>query len=70
MNSTRMLIRAIRGPILLITLGSLFAVDYFGPHPFSRTWPILLIVAGALWLLERIAPESEPGPGSPAGGAA
>jgi hypothetical protein len=64
-----MLVRAIRGPILLITLGSLFAVDYFGPYPFSRTWPILLIVAGALWLLERIAPGSEPGPGSPVGGA-
>jgi hypothetical protein len=70
MNSIKMLVRAIRGPILLITLGSLFAVDYFGPYSFSRTWPILLIVAGALWLLERIAPEGEPGPGSPAGGAA
>lgn len=70
MNSVRVLIRAIRGPILLITLGSLFAVDYFGPYSFSRTWPILLIVAGALWLLERIAPEGETGPGSPAGGAA
>ncbi|MGA2325506.1 MAG: DUF5668 domain-containing protein [Bryobacteraceae bacterium] len=69
MNSVRALVRAIRGPILLITLGSLFAVDYFGPYPFSRTWPILLIVAGALWLLERIAPASEPGAGSPVGGA-
>ena len=45
MNSARSLVRAIRGPILLI-------------------------VAGALWLLERIAPEGDTGPGSPAGGAA
>lgn len=69
MNNARMLIRAIRGPILLITLGSLFTVHYFGPYPFSRTWPVLLIVCGALLLLERIVPDGRIGPGSPAGGA-
>ena len=61
MNSTRALIRAIRGPIVLITLGTLFAVDFFGSFSFSRTWPVLLIVFGALCLLERIAPEGDPG---------
>ncbi len=68
MNSTRMLIRAIRGPMLLITLGTLFAVDYFGPYSFTRTWPVLLIVFGALWMLERLIPDSEIGPGPSMGG--
>jgi len=46
--------QAIRGPILLITLGTLVAIDYFGPYRFSRTWPILIIVFGILKLLERL----------------
>jgi hypothetical protein len=70
MNSTKAIIRAIRGPIVLITLGTLFSIDYFGPYSFSRTWPILLIVFGALCLLERIAPNGEVGPGPAPGGAA
>lgn len=48
-------LRAIRGPLILITLGALFAWDYSGGLPFSRTFPILLIVYGALKLLERTA---------------
>lgn len=47
------LTRAIRGPILLITIGTLFAIDHFGPYSFSSTWPALLIVIGVLKLLER-----------------
>lgn len=47
------LMRAIRGPILLITLGTLFAIDHVGPYAFSTTWPSLLIVIGLLKLLER-----------------
>ncbi len=47
-------LRAIRGPIMLITLGALFAWDHFGGFAFSRTFPILLIVYGVLKLLERI----------------
>jgi hypothetical protein len=68
MNSTRALIRAIRGPIVLITLGTLFVVDFFGSSSFWRTWPVLLIVIGALCLLERIVPDSDPGPGPAPGG--
>lgn len=52
MNSPNLMC-AIRGPIMLITLGSLFAVDHFGPYPFWRTWPVLIIVYGVLKLLER-----------------
>ena len=56
MNGTNgSLIQAIRGPIMLITLGSLVAIDYFGIYGFSRTWPILIIVFGSLKLLEKIA---------------
>ena len=56
MNSARQaLVRAARGPVMLITLGSLFAADYYGPWPFTRTWPLLLIVFGIMKLLERAA---------------
>jgi hypothetical protein len=48
-------LRAIRGPILLMTVGGLFAIDYFGPYPFYRTWPVLLIVLGVLKLAERVS---------------
>jgi len=47
------LMRAVRGPILLITVGTLFAVDHVGPYSFSTTWPALLIVIGLLKLMER-----------------
>lgn len=47
------LISAIRGPILLIVLGLLFAADQFGYFAFSRTWPVLIIVFGVLKLFER-----------------
>lgn len=48
------LIQAIRGPILLITLGTLVAMDYFLGISFTqRTWPILIIVFGFLKLLEK-----------------
>jgi len=47
-------LRAIRGPLLLITLGLLFTADYFYGYPFHRTWPVLLIIFGLLKLLERV----------------
>jgi hypothetical protein len=48
------LIQAIRGPIMLILLGTLVAIDYFGIYGFSRTWPILIIAFGLLKLLEKV----------------
>jgi len=53
MNGSGFTIRAIRGPITLITLGVLFALNNFTPYGFSETWPVLLIVFGALSLLCR-----------------
>ena len=49
------LVQAIRGPIMLITLGALVAIDYAGVYGFWRTWPILIIIFGVLKLLERAA---------------
>jgi hypothetical protein len=47
-------IRAIRGPVMMITLGVLVTVDYVGSVSFWRTWPVLLIVGGLLKLAERL----------------
>lgn len=46
-------IRAIRGPITLITLGVLFALQNFTRFGFDQTWPVLLIVFGLLSLMQR-----------------
>jgi hypothetical protein len=48
------LICAIRGPILLIVLGILMAIDQAGSYSFGRTWPALLIVFGLLKLAGRV----------------
>ena len=48
-------LQAIRGPILLITIGVLFAVHEAGVLQFSRTWPLIIIVIGLLKLIERMA---------------
>ena len=47
------IMRAIRGPITLITVGVLFALNNFTPYSFDKTWPVLLIVFGLLSLLRR-----------------
>lgn len=44
---------AIRGPVMLITLGVLLSIDHFGTVSFARTWPVLLIVFGIFKLMER-----------------
>lgn len=43
-------IRAIKGPVMMITVGALFALDNFTSLSFGRTWPVLLVVAGLLSL--------------------
>jgi hypothetical protein len=53
MNDASSFVQAIRGPIMLITLGGLVAIDYAGIYGFWRTWPVLIIVFGLLKLLER-----------------
>jgi hypothetical protein len=41
-------IDAIRGPILLIALGILMAMDQVGQLGIDRSWPVLLILFGVL----------------------
>jgi len=55
------LARAVRGPIIMITLGILFAIDHFGAFSFGRTWPILIIVIGLMKLIERAAAQQQGG---------
>ena len=57
--------RAIRGPITLITLGVLFAMNNFTTYHFDQTWPVLLIVFGLLSLLRRGAEPPVPPPAPP-----
>ena len=78
MSSGNDLICAIRGPIVLITVGTLFALDHFTRYGFWQTWPVLLIVVGLLSLVRRSdarwrrytpPPPSPPGPNPEAPGA-
>ncbi len=48
------LLLAIRGPVLLITLGLLMAADQLDRMSFSRTWPVLLILFGLFKLAEHL----------------
>lgn len=68
MNTRGAIVRALRGPVMLIAIGTLFTLDHFGPYHFGRTWPLLLIVFGALKLLEKLVGEREQPQGSTTGG--
>jgi hypothetical protein len=60
------LVRAIRGPVTLITVGVLFALNNFTPYGFDKTWPVLLIVFGLLSLMRRgMEPVPPPPPPPP-----
>ena len=73
MANNNEIIHAVRGPIILITVGILFALDNFTPYGFHQTWPVILIVVGVLTMLARASrPGSAPGSSSghtPGGGA-
>jgi uncharacterized membrane protein len=71
-NRRALFAQAIRGPILLITIGILFALHQAGVLPIQRTWPLILIVIGLMKLVERTAappsvmyPPPSPPPGGP-----
>ncbi len=59
------LLRAIRGPVTLITVGVLFALNNFTQYRFEQTWPVILIVFGLLSLLRRGVQPPAPEPGAP-----
>ena len=52
--------RSIRGPVILFTLGVLMLLDHRDTIDFGRTWPVLIVVFGALALAERLASSPEP----------
>lgn len=71
-NRAALFVQAIRGPILLITVGALFAMQQASRLPFSRTWPLIIIVIGIMKLFERMlmptrpaVPAGAPGYGPP-----
>lgn len=51
-DRTYALVRSVRGPLVLIALGILFALDHAEVYPFERTWPALIIVVGVWKLVE------------------
>jgi len=61
------LVAAIRGPVVLITLGVLFLIDQAGIYAFRQTWPVLIIVFGVLTLLERSSDGRPPRMSFPSG---
>jgi hypothetical protein len=52
MNGNRVY-RGVFGPIILITIGGLFALNNFTDWDVWRTWPVLIIVIGLLSLWRR-----------------
>lgn len=61
MSTNARLLAAVRGPLMLITLGTLLAIDHAGGLRFSRTWPVLIIAFGLLKLVEYLAGDGAPG---------
>ena len=55
--SARALLLAVRGPVMLVTLGLLMAADQLDRVSFSRTWPVLLILFGLFKLAEHLGPK-------------
>jgi hypothetical protein len=50
-DQSQLLLRAIKGPVIMITIGVLFAADRFTDYHFHETWPVLLIVIGLMQLV-------------------
>jgi hypothetical protein len=46
------------GPAVLVTLGLLFLLSNTSHWPFERTWPILLIVIGAIKVARYVMTDS------------
>jgi len=55
-NCGRCSTRGLMGPAVLITLGLLFLLANMPGYPFARTWPILLIVIGAIKVARYVMP--------------
>ena len=51
---TQLVAQAARGPVLMITIGVLFAMHQAHVLSFGKTWPLVLIVLGVMKLMERV----------------
>jgi hypothetical protein len=60
-NRAALFVQAIRGPILLIALGLLFAAHQAEIISFARTWPLIIILIGVMKLIERMVIQPRPG---------
>jgi hypothetical protein len=63
-------IRGLMGPAILITIGVLFLIHQsHWDYGFGRTWPVILLVIGAVKLAEALASDEGHGtvPGPPSG---
>lgn len=47
-------VQAVRGPVVLITVGALFAMHQAGVVSFRSTWPLIIIIVGLVKLFERL----------------
>jgi hypothetical protein len=63
-DQSQYLLQSIKGPVIMITIGVLFAADRFTGYHFHQTWPVLLIVIGLMQLLagRRRRPDYYPPP--------
>ncbi len=69
MNADSMaLVNAIRGPIIMIAVGVLFALDSFTPLRFHQTWPAIMIVLGLLGLVGGVGRRRRRNAENPPGG--
>ena len=61
-----LLLRRLRGPLILVTIGVMALLNQYDVLSFGRSWPLILIVIGILMLAERISLTQMPPP--PPGG--
>jgi hypothetical protein len=48
-------IRALMGPVMLITIGALFLIGQSTMYSFGQLWPVILIAIGAVKVAESLA---------------
>lgn len=49
--------RGLQGPAVLVTVGVLFLIQNMSNYSFGQTWPVLLLVIGAVQVIRYIVPD-------------
>ena len=57
-----LLLRRLMGPLILVTVGVMALLNQYGVLSFDRSWPLILIVIGAVKLAENVALGQMPPP--------